>query len=258
MNEEKIAMNRCAILFAGLLLAAPLQAQKIPDHIAAAVAAPERSAKDRERDARDRPAELLAFAGLEPGMKVADVLGGGGYWSEILARAVGPTGGVTLVNNPGYFNFGKDDLKARFGDGRLKEVKRRVFETANMGLGREQFDLIVIYLSYHDIYWVDEETYGWPEIDADRFLTSLHDALKPGGRLLIVDHAAAAGTGKAAAQELHRIDEAFAKKDIAGHGFLLEKAWPGLRNSADDHTKGVFDDAIRGKTDRFTHLYRRG
>lgn len=126
-----------------------------------------------------------------------------------------------------------------------------------MDLGREQFDLIMIYLSYHDIYWVDEETYGWPKIDADRFLTSLHDALKPGGKLLIVDHAAAADTGKSAAQDLHRIDEAFTKKDITAHGFLVEKSWHGLRNSADDHTKNVFDDAIRGKTDRFTHLYRR-
>jgi predicted methyltransferase len=250
-------MRRFASLFAAFLLAAPLQAQPVPDFIAAAVAAPERSAKDRERDARDKPAELLAFAGLEPGMKVADVFGGGGYWSEIIVRAVGPSGSVTLVNNPGYFIFGKDDLKARFGDGRLEEVKRRVFEMSNMDLGRGQFDLITIYLSYHDIYWVDEEGYGWPKIDADRFLTQLHDALKPGGKLLIVDHAAVAGTGKSAAQDLHRIDEAFAKKDIAGHGFLLEKSWHGLRNSADDHTKGVFDEAIRGKTDRFTHLYRR-
>jgi predicted methyltransferase len=250
-------MLRIACLTAALLLAAPLQAQQVPEHVAAAVAAPERSAKDRERDARDKPAELLAFAGVKPGMKVADVFGGGGYWSEILVRAVGPEGSVTLVNNPGYFNFAKDELKTRFGEGRLKDVGRRVFEMSNMDLGREQFDLIMIYLSYHDIYWVDEETYGWPKIDADRFLTSLHDALKPGGKLLIVDHAAAAGTGKAAAQDLHRIDEAFTKKDIAAHGFLVEKSWHGLRNSADDHTKNVFDDAIRGKTDRFTHLYRR-
>jgi len=249
-------MYRFACLIAALLLAAPLAAQTVPDPIARAVASPERSAKDRERDARDKPAELLTFAGLKPGMKVADVFGGGGYWSEILVRAVGPSGSVTLVNNAPYFNYGQEDLKARFGDGRLKEVKRRVVETANMDLGREQFDLVVIYLSYHDIYW-HEEAAGWPRIDANRFLTQLHDALKPGGKLLLVDHAAVAGTGSSAASTLHRIDEAFTKKDIAGHGFLLEKSWHGLRNSADDHTKGVFDEAIRGKTDRFTHLYRR-
>src|SRR6187401_133624 len=149
-------MYRYALVLASLLVAAPLQAADIPANIAAAVASPERSAKDRERDARDKPAELLAFAGLKPGMKVADVFGGGGYWSEIYTRAVGPTGSVTLVNNVGYFNYSKDDLKARFDKDRLKQIKRRVVETPNMDLGRDQFDLITIYLSYHDIYWVDE------------------------------------------------------------------------------------------------------
>jgi len=81
--------------------------------------------------------------------------------------------------------------------------------------------------------------------------------LKPDGHLLIVDHAAAEGTGSSSAQDLHRIDEAFAKKDISGHGFELEKTWDGYRNSADDLTKLVFDPAVRGKTDRFTQLYRR-
>jgi predicted methyltransferase len=250
-------MRHFALTLACLLIAAPLTAAEIPDYIAKAVAAPERSDKDRERDARDKPAELLTFAGLKPGMRVADVFGGGGYWSEILVRAVGPTGSVTLVNNAPYYNYGVEDIKARFGNDRLKEVKRRVVETANLDMGREQYDLITIYMSYHDLYWVDEDG-GWPAINADGVLKQLHAALKPGGHLLIVDHAAAAGSGKAAAQDLHRIDEAFAKKDFASHGFLLEKAWPGFRNTTDDHTKGVFDPAVRGKTDRFTHLYRKG
>jgi predicted methyltransferase len=249
-------MRLIASLLAGLLAAAPLGAAEIPDNIAKAVAAPERSAKDRERDARDKPAELLAFAGVKPGEKVADFFGGGGYWSEILARAVGPTGEVTLVNNVGYFNFGEEDLKERFKGDRLQEVKRRVVESPAMNLGKDQYDLIMIFMSYHDIYWVDENE-GWPKIDANLFLEQLHAALKPGGRLLIVDHAAVPGTGSSAAQKLHRIDEAFTKKDFASHGFQFEKDWPGLRNTTDDHTKMVFDPSVRGKTDRFTHLYRK-
>jgi predicted methyltransferase len=243
-------------LLASLLLAAPLQAAEIPDNIAKAIAAPERSAKDRERDARDKPAELLAFAGVKPGMKAADVFGGGGYWSEILARAVGPTGSVTLVNNEGYANFAKDDIKVRFADGRLKEVKQLVGKTSDLGLGKDQYDFMMIFMSYHDIYWVDEKE-GWSKIDADNFLRQLHAALKPGGKLLVVDHAAKAGTGSSAAQDLHRIDEEFAKKDFTSHGFALEKTWDGLRNAADDHTKMVFDESIRGKTDRFAQLYRK-
>ncbi len=250
-------MTRYALVLASLLVAAPLQAADIPDNIAKAVAAPERSAKDRERDAHDKPAELLAFAGVKPGMKVADVFGGGGYWSEIFSRAVGPTGSVTLVNNEGYAAFAKDAIKARFAGGRLSSVKQVVAPTNNLGMGKDQYDLIEIFMSYHDIYWVDEKE-GWPKIDADNFLKQLHAALKPGGKLLIVDHAAKAGTGSAAAQDLHRIDEEFAKKDFTSHGFKLQKTWDGLRNPADDHTKPVFDDSIRGETDRFTQLYVKG
>ena len=249
-------MRRIASFIACLALAAPVLAQTIPGHVAAAVAAPERSAADRERDAREKPAELLAFSGVQPGMKVADVFGGGGYWSELFARAVGPTGSVTLVNNSPYWNFSREGLKARFADGRLPGVKQRVVETRDLDLAAGAYDLIVIFMAYHDLYWVDEAN-GWPAIDADGFLNQLNRALKPGGRLLIVDHAAEAGTGKSAAQKVHRIDEAFAKKDIASHGFLFEKAWPGYRNSTDDHKKNVFDASIRGKTDRFTHLYRK-
>jgi predicted methyltransferase len=238
------------------LFALPLQAADIPPNVALAVSAAERSDADRERDAHEKPAELLAFTGVAPGMKVADVFGGGGYWSELFGRAVGTSGSVMLVNNSPYWNYSKDDLKTRFADGRLQNVKPRVVETGALDLGSGQYDLVVIFMSYHDLYWIEEET-GWPAIDADGFLKQLHTALKPGGRLLIVDHSAKAGSGKAPAQALHRIDEEFAKQDITSHGFELEKTWDGYRDSGDDRTKMVFDPAIRGKTDRFTHLYRK-
>jgi predicted methyltransferase len=247
-------MRRLALLLTGFLLALPLQAQTIPDYVTAAVSAPERSAKDRERDAHDKPAEFLTFAGVKPGMKVADFFGGGGYWSELISRAVGPTGSVTLVNNPGYFYFSQEGLKERFANDRLKAVKRRAVETGNLDLGSAQYDLILIFMGYHDLYWIDEAN-GWPKIDAGKVLDQLNRALKPGGKLLVVDHAAKEGTGSSAAQDLHRIEEAFTKKDITAHGFKLEKEWPGYRNSTDDHSLEVFDKAIRGKTDRFTHLY---
>ncbi|HEY8265406.1 MAG TPA: hypothetical protein VIG03_02445, partial [Steroidobacteraceae bacterium] len=155
-----------------------------------------------------------------------------------------------------YANFAKDDIKARFADGRLKEVKQLVGKTSDLGMGKDKYDFIMIFMSYHDIYWVDEKE-GWPKIDADNFIKQLYAALKTGGKLLIVDHAAKAGTGSAAAQDLHRIDEEFAKNDFTHHGFALEKTWDGLRNASDDHSKKVFDPAIRGKTDRFTQLYRK-
>ncbi|HEY5560024.1 MAG TPA: hypothetical protein VIK49_09905 [Steroidobacteraceae bacterium] len=249
---------RNLIFFAtlALLAASPSLAVDTPAHIAAAIAAPERSDKDRERDARDRPAEVMVFAGIKPGMAIADVFGGGGYWAELLARAVGPDGRVSLVNNAPYLNFAREDIKTRFVDDRLPNIARRTIETCDMKLGEASYDLILIVMSYHDLYYVDEEG-GWPAIDAGGFLGQLHAALKPGGSLLIIDHAAAAGAGKSVAGEIHRIEEAFAKRDIESHGFQLEKTWDGYRNSADDLSRLVFDPAVRGKTDRFTHLYRR-
>jgi predicted methyltransferase len=248
--------NLIIAVFAALIASAPLFAAETPAHIAAAVASTERSAKDRERDQRDKPAEVMTFADVKPGMKVADVFGGGGYWAEVLSYAVGPEGKVTLVNNAPYVDFSREELKTRFEEGRLKTIERRTVESCDLKLGDATYDMILIVMSYHDLYYVDEEG-GWPAINADGFLKQLHAGLKPGGSLLIIDHAAAAGAGNTVAGTTHRIEEAFAKKDIEAHGFKLEKTWDGYRNPSDDLAKLVFDPAVRGKTDRFTHLYRK-
>jgi predicted methyltransferase len=113
----------------------------------------------------------------------------------------------------------------------------------------------MIVMSYHDLYHYDPQ--GWPKIDPNQFLEQIRRAVKPGGAFLIVDHAARPGSGSASAQELHRIDEQFAIADIEKHGFRLEKRWDGLRNPDDDRDAVVFDPKVRGRTDRFVHLYRR-
>jgi len=220
-----------------------------------AVATEGRSDKDRQRDARDKPAEVLAFAGFEPGMRIADIFGGGGYYSEILAYLVGPTGHVLLVNDPAYAKFAADDQSVRFRDGRLSQVERLVVPNEDLKLGKSTLDGALFVMSYHDLYFEDKADF--PRIDASQLLGQVHAALKPGGLLLIVDHSAVAGSGMALAQTLHRIDEQFAIKDIESHGFKLVRTYDGLRNAADDRSKRVFDPAIRGKTDRFVHLYRR-
>lgn len=243
--------------FAGsVALAADAKSAATVDPVyAQALANPARTAADRERDARDRPAELLALAGIRPGMKVADIFGGGGYYAEILSYVVGPTGKVQLVNNAPYVAFTRKEYEPRFKDGRLAAVERSVVESCNLGLKPESLDAAMIVLSYHDLYHHDPN--GWPRIDAAQFLEQIRRAVKPGGVFLIVDHAARDGSGSDAAHELHRIDEQFAIRDLESHGFALEKRWDGLRNASDDRTKQVFDAAIRGKTDRFVHVYRR-
>jgi len=224
--------------------------------IAAVLASPSRPAADKERDARDKPAEVLALARFKRGDTVADLLSGGGYYAEILSGLVGPNGKVLLVNNTGYENFGRKGLATRLADNRLPNVRHIVGPSDALGMGEDVLDGAVVVMSYHDLYWVDDKQ-GWPKIDAGQFLDQVVRALKPGGVLLVVDHSARQGTGSSAAQDLHRIDEQFAIADFRKHGLQWEAAIPVLRNADDDRGKNVFDPAIRGKTDRFVHLYRK-
>lgn len=224
--------------------------------VESALANPARSAADRERDARDKPADVLALARFKRGDTVADVLAGGGYYSEILSNIVGPNGHVLLVNNPGYDGFGKKGWTERLANNRLPNVRHVSGPTAALGMGETTLDGAVIVMSYHDLYWADDKQ-GWPKVDAGQFLDQVVAALKPGGVLLVVDHSAKEGTGSSAAQELHRIDEQYTIADWRAHGLEWEAAIPVLRNPDDDRSKNVFDPAIRGKTDRFVHLYRK-
>ena len=111
-------------------------------------------------------------------------------------------------------------------------------------------------MSYHDLYYVAPER-GWNDTDIDLFLSQVNAAMKTGGRLVIVDHSAIAGTGRAAAQDIHRIDEAFVQQEIERNGFVLVKSVDVLRNPDDDRTKMVFDKDIRGKTDRFVLAFEK-
>jgi len=225
-----------------------------PSAIEQSIANPERTAADRERDARDKPAEVMAFAGVKPGMVVADIFSAGGYYTELLAGVVGPSGKVLAINNVPYATFAKEGIAARYKDGRLKNVEQRLVEASYMDIAPKSVDLAVIVMAYHDTYWIDEKE-GWPEINVDGFLASIKRMLRPGGKLLIVDHNAAAGTGKEVASKLHRLNENWSKKSLITHGFAFEKSYDGLRNPNDQLDKMVYDPAVKGKTDRYVHLY---
>ena len=227
-----------------------------PQQVAEALAAPGRTDADRERDARDRPADLIALAGFGPGMVIGDVFGGGGYYSEILSPIVGPSGRVLLVNNAPYDNYAKKTLEPRLAGGRLANVQYSIAPNEALGLGTGTLDGALIVMSYHDLYYAEPKE-GWPAIDAGQFLDQLHAALKPGATLLIVDHQARPGSGRADTQALHRIEADFAIADFKAHGFDLARSSDILRNPADDHATNVFDPAIRGRTDRFVHVYTR-
>ena len=224
--------------------------------LAQILASTSRTAADQARDLRDLPLEVLSFAGFKAGDRIADVFGGGGYYSEILSNVVGKSGRVQLINNQPYHEYAKADLEPRLASGRLQNVDYTILPPEKMALKAASFDGALIVMSYHDLY-VSDPTQGWPPIDAAQFIDQIVAALKPGGVLLIVDHAAANGSGKQNTQALHRIDEAFAKADLAAHGLTFEASLEVLRNPNDDRSKGVFDPAIKGKTDRFVHRYRK-
>jgi predicted methyltransferase len=226
-----------------------------PTPIESSIASTERTDKDRERDAREKPAEVLAFAGVKPGMTVVDMFAGSGYYTELLAGVVGPTGKVLSVNNVPYAQFAKDGIKERFTEGRLKNVDRRLVEMSYIDFPPKSVDLILICMSYHDAFWIDEKE-GWPEINTAGFIDSMKRMLKPGGKLLIIDHNAPAGTGVEMVAKAHRLNEDFVKKSLTSRGFVLEKTYDGLRNKDDQLDKLVFDPAVRGKTDRYVHLYK--
>jgi predicted methyltransferase len=239
----------------GVLLALSVPAFAADPAIEKAVANPERTAEDRERDTRDKPAEVLAFAGVKPGMTVADVFSAGGYYTELLAGVVGPEGKVLDINNLGYAQFSKDDRKVRFKDERLKNVEHHLIEASWFDVGQKRVDVAFLVMAFHDTYWVDEKS-GWAAINNDGFIESLKKMLKPGGKLVIVDHNAPAGTGREQAQKVHRLNEEFVKKALAAHGFVYEKSYDGLRNKTDQYDKYVYDAAVKGKTDRYVLMFK--
>ncbi len=209
-------------LFASVLVALAIPSLAADPAIDAAIANTERSAADHERDAREKPAEVLAFAGVKPGMTVADLFAGGGYYTELLAHLVGANGKVYAVNNVPYAQYSKKDREARFTEGRLKNVEPRLVEASYMNLPAKSVDVAVIVMSFHDVYWIDEKE-GWPEINTNGFIDSIKRTLKPGGKLLVIDHNAPAGSGPEMAGKAHRLNEDYVKKALTSRGFVLEK-----------------------------------
>ncbi len=238
-----------------LLLSTPAMAADTPN-LAAAVAAPARPDDARKLDESRKPAETLAFLGLKKGMAVADIMTGSGYWAEIIANAVGPKGRVTAFE-PAQFYATPEELpkwQAMVAHRPDIDWVRYPFEAFAAKPG--SFDFTIINLSYHDTYW-ESDKFHIPRTDPVAFVKALYIATKPGGIVGIIDHVGPAGDTRAIVEKLHRIDPETVKADFAAAGFVLEAESPLLANPQDDHSLGVFDPAIRGKTDRFLFRFRK-
>ncbi len=223
---------------------------------AAAVADTSRPEADIARDAGRKPADVLTFFSIAPGMSVLDLFSGGGYYAELLSHVVGPDGHIVAHSNSAYLNFVGDEFKARHADNRLANVDVLMAENNELDLNADQFDAILMVLSYHDTYMVDPEN-GWPEFNIPQLHAELFDSLKPGGTLGIIDHYATAGSPPETGGTLHRIDRDIVIAELELAGFVLDAKSDLLRNMEDDHSLGVFDPSIRGKTDRFVLRFKK-
>ncbi len=227
----------------------------LPAYLVDAVAAPQRSLRDRRRDADRRPAHVLAFFGLRPGMEVAELMAGGGYYVDILARAVGPEGVVHVQNSPYVLQrFAEKPLSKRLArleaDGIHNLVRHdRPLEDPGLPLGG--LDLVLLNRFYHDTYW--------QEVDRPAMLRAIYDALEPGGVFGVVDHRARDGVGSRDAERLHRIDEALVEKEILAAGFVLDAESDLLHHPEDTRDWSIFadDSARRDRTDRFVLRFRK-
>jgi predicted methyltransferase len=250
---------RAKTMLVALLLvsaaAAPVLAA--PADVRSAVAAAAGRTPDNVKlDESRKPAEVLAFLGLERGMHAIDLFGGNGYWAEIMAPAVGPKGRVT-VWEPTQFADEKGRAAFAAGAGRNKNVSLLTSAFDAPSLAANSYDFAMINLNYHDLYW-ESSKYGIKRMEPAAWLKTLYAAMKPGGIVAVIDHAAAAGSDtREVVDKLHRIDPAVVKADFAKAGFKLEAESDLLRNPADDHSKLVFDPAIRGQTDRFVLKFRK-
>lgn len=225
-----------------------------PGYVTAAITDSKRPSSDTDQDANRKPEAVLMFTGVKPKDRVIDLLPGGGYYTRLFSRAVGPKGVVYSVTPNELLSKFPKALDAAKGIADSGDYKNVVVlqQPASPLTAPQAVDIVFTSMNYHDYH---NPLLGSPDMAA--FNKSVFNALKPGGVFIVLDHAAAAESGFSATNTLHRIDAAAAKAEILAAGFEFVGESDVLSNPDDDHTLGVFDKALRGKTDRFLFKFRR-
>jgi len=214
----------------------------------AIVDAADRSPEDRALDAGRHPAEMLAFFGVASGMRVAELGAAGGYTTELLARAVGPTGVVYGQNSRFILErFAEKPWSDRLTKPVMRTVVRvdREFDDP---FPPEAYDLdaVFIVLFYHDTVWL--------KVDRARMNRAVFDALRPGGVYAVIDHSGRAGSDATETETLHRIEESTLRREIETAGFRLAGEAEFLRSPGDTRDWNASPRTAgqrRGTSDRF-------
>jgi predicted methyltransferase len=222
---------------------------EVPPHVRAAVDATDRDPEDRKLDAGRRPAEMLTFFGIRPGMKVAELAAGGGYTAELLARTVGPEGVVYGHNSPLLLEkFAQKPWDARLSRAVNKPIVRVTRELEDpFPPGTKDLDAVFCVLFYHDTVWLDG-------VDRGMMNAAVLRVLKRGGVFAVIDHSGRPGTGTTEVKTLHRIEERVVREEIERAGFRLAAEADFLRNPADARDWNAAPTAAadrRGTSDRF-------
>lgn len=249
ISAKRMTTAAVAVVLMGAAApAAPVTKQSVDT----AVADPGRPDTDRAMDGARHPAELLTFLHLKNGETIADIWPGD-YWDRLFSDVVGPAGKVYAVHLPEADKAEKVTTPAAGSmplAGHANVVA--VVTPADTLTLPTKADVIWIRQNYHDLY----DPFMGP-VDVPAFNKVVYRALKPGGRFVIIDHVAPAGSKLASTNTTHRIDPAVVKADMAAAGFRFVGQSDALRNPADPHTAKVFDPSIRGHTDQFVYVFQR-
>lgn len=212
--------------------------------IAAAVADSRRPEADTARDALRKPAEIVAFAGVHPGMTIAEIAPGGGYYTRLLAAAVGPQGKVYALM-PSF---------AASRPGGLDAINALAAEYGNVEVVVVQgFDQLALPQPV-DLVWTTENYHDLANGNVAAVNGAALNALKPGGIYFVEDHSAP-GTGLAATRTLHRIDPMAVIAQVTAAGFVLEATSDAVANPDDPHTANPRD--VQPTSDKFALRFRR-
>jgi predicted methyltransferase len=243
--------------FSLILAATPLPAAAPPPtSVAAALASPDRRPDNVKLDEGRKPAAVLQYLGLKPGMQVLDLFGANGYWAEIMVPAIGPKGHDTVWTPTQFFN---DKAKA-YTAGYAAKHPNAAFITSPFeapDLPRNYADFVILNDNFHDTYWHSEK-YKIPNMDPAAFLKAVYTSMKPGAVIGVIDHVANKNDDtRATVEKFHRIDPEVVKADFKRAGFVLVGSSDLLRNPADDHSLLVFDPKVAGHTDRFVFKFKK-
>jgi predicted methyltransferase len=253
MMSRRVLLFIAALSAAATGIAAPDIA--VPPTVIAALADSHRPAEQSKLDAQRKPAQMIAFAGVKTGDQVADFMPGNGYFSRILSKIVGPAGKVYAFTPEEQIKNCEPSEMAGSRAIEHNPAYRNVAQLAgpvNYFSTPRKLDVIWIAQNYHDLH----DSFLGPA-DIKLVNKAFFDSLKSGGVLMIIDHAAASGSGLRDTDTLHRIDPSSVRGEVEAAGFVFVAQIDDLSNLSDDHVRSVFDPVIRGKTDQFVYKFRK-